>query len=97
MDNYISRTDHHNPLDSQIISTKLKYGMTDLHKRTVCFFSYFNLLQITVHKQRVLIVQPLKLQLKTEYFVKVKVKGYSERMLAIEKYMCLLDDTHDRV
>lgn len=46
---------------------------------------------------RVLIVQPLKLQLKTEYFVKVKVKGYSERMLAIEKYMCLLDDTHDRV
>lgn len=48
----IIRTDHHNPLDSQITSTKLKYGMTDLHKRTVCFFSYFNLLQITVHKHK---------------------------------------------
>lgn len=31
-------------------------------------------------------LQPLKLLLKTEYFVKVKVKGYSERMLATEKY-----------
>lgn len=41
MDNYISRTDHHNPLDSQVTNTKLKYGMTDLHKRTVCFFLNF--------------------------------------------------------
>lgn len=97
MDNYISRTDHHNPLDSQIISTKLKYGMTDLHKRTVCFFSYFNLLQITVHKHKGSDCSAFKIAVKNEYFVKVKVKGYSERMLAIEKYMCLLDDTHDRV
>lgn len=59
-----------------------------MREQSVSSHTLNNLLQIKFTNTRVLIVQPLKLQLKTEYFVKVKVKGYSERMLATEKHMC---------
>lgn len=63
---YISRTDHHNPLDSQITQSWNMVWQTFTRGQSVSSHTLNNLLQITVHKHKGSDFSAFKVAVKTE-------------------------------